>query len=113
MEHPEASTALRVVAVVISHGPEYRVSEVPEGTPVFPAPGHAPDEVLGGGVGAVDDELELVVEDEDEVADGVVDDELDDAVEGDELEDEVDEEEVVLVRVCHRVGLGFRHQPPP
>lgn len=115
-EHPEASTALSVVAVVMSHGPEYRVNEVPEGTPVFPAPGHAPDEVVAGGVGVVDDELEVEVDDE--VDDRVVDDEddeVDDAVGADELEDAVEEEEVVLVlaRVCRDGGLGFRHQPPP
>jgi hypothetical protein len=111
MEHPLASTALSVVAAVTLHEPEYRVSEVPVGTPVFPAPGHAPDEVVAGGVvGALDDVLGL---DDDVVVRGVVDEELD-GVELDELEDGCDvDAEVVLVRACHHGGLGLCHHPPP
>ena len=114
MEHPLASTALSVVADVMSHDPEYRVSEVPAGIPVFPDPGHAPDEIVeGGGVGALVDVLDElgVVDDVDEVVRVLVEEELA-CAELDELEDAVEDEEV-LVRACHHGGLGLRHHPPP
>ena len=98
----------------MSHDPEYRVSEVPAGTPVFPDPGHAPDEIVeGGGVGALGDVLDEldVVDDVDEVVRVLVEEELAGA-ELAELEDVVDDDDV-LVRPCHHVGLGFRHHPPP
>jgi hypothetical protein len=98
----EASTALSVVADLISHGPEYLVNAVPARTPVFPGPGHAPDDVvLDDVVGAAANE---------DVDDVEVDELLgaEVAVAGADAFDELDVELLVLDR---HDGLGCLHHP--
>jgi hypothetical protein len=109
-EHPEASTAFRVVATVIAQGPLYFVSAVPAGTPVFPGPGQAPPDVVPDVVGAAaDDVVELVDRglDVEELVGGDV--RL--VVAGDVKE--LDAVDVELLVVHRHGGLGLRHQPPP
>jgi hypothetical protein len=98
----EASTALSVVADLISHGPEYLVNAVPARTPVFPGPGHAPDDVVPDDVvgAAADEDVDDV--EVDELLGAEV------AVAGADAFDELDVELLVLDR---HDGLGCLHHP--